>query len=255
MTKPAKPPKNEKLRLELLKQLMVLDSESEPLFDEITKLASQICGTPIALISLVDENRQWFKANIGLEGASETHRDLAFCAHAILENNLFEINDATQDDRFQNNPLVTSDPNIRFYAGMPLTMANGLNIGTLCVIDREPRSLSQEQRSMLAGLAEITCKALLSREKNIYELHDKAELLAAIIDSSNDAIVSKTLGGIITSWNTAAEQIFGYKSKEMIGNNVSVLFPANLLHEEDQLISKVLDNQSINQSAILNQLD
>jgi len=245
MTKPAKPPKNEKLRLELLKQLMVLDSESEPLFDEITKLASQICGTPIALISLVDENRQWFKANIGLEGASETHRDLAFCAHAILENNLFEINDATQDDRFQNNPLVTSDPNIRFYAGMPLTMANGLNIGTLCVIDREPRSLSQEQRSMLAGLAEITCKALLSREKNIYELHDKAELLAAIIDSSNDAIVSKTLGGIITSWNIAAEQIFGYKSKEMIGNNVSVLFPANLLHEEDQLISKVLDNQSI----------
>jgi diguanylate cyclase (GGDEF)-like protein/PAS domain S-box-containing protein len=245
MPKPAKPPKNEQLRLALLKQLMVLDSESEPLFNEITKLASQICGTPIALISLIDENRQWFKANIGLENATETHRDLAFCAHAILENNLFEINDATQDNRFQNNPLVTSDPNIRFYAGMPLTMANGLNIGTLCVIDREPRSLSQEQKNMLAGLAEITCKALLSREKNIYELHDKAEVLAAIINSSNDAIISKTLGGIITSWNTAAEKIFGYKSKEVIGQHIGVLFPNDKVDEEELLINQIINNQSV----------
>lgn len=245
MTTPAKLTKNEISRLALLKQLMILDSESEPIFEEIAKLASQICDTPIALICLIDENRQWFKANIGLAGVTETHRDLAFCAHAILNDCFFEINDATQDTRFQNNPLVISDPYIRFYAGMPLTMPNGLNIGTLCVIDREPRSLNDEQKKMLAGLAQLTCKVLLSREKNIYALHDKAEVLAAIINSSNDAIISKTLDGIITSWNKAAEKIFGYKSKEMIGHHVGALYPDDKVHEEDILISKIINNQSV----------
>lgn len=163
MTQAAPTPANEKTRLEELQQLMVLDTPPEALFDEITKLASEVCGTPIALISLVDENRQWFKSNIGLEGVKETQRNLAFCAHAILEHNIMEVPDASLDSRFASNPLVTGDPNIRFYAGAPLTLASGENIGTMCVINRQPQTLTLYQKAMLLGLANIVVQALTYR--------------------------------------------------------------------------------------------
>lgn len=245
MTQPAMPAKNEKARLKRLQKLMVLDSAAEPLFDEIAKLASQVCGTPIALVSLVDEKRQWFKANAGLEGTTETHRDLAFCAHAILDDGLFEVEDASKDNRFKHNPLVTSDPNIRFYAGMPLKLEDGSNIGTLCVIDRKPKQLNSDQKQVLSGLAAIVAETLLLRERAIHEIQSKSTKLAAIVETSEDAIFSKTLDGIITSWNAAAEAMFGYSSEEMIGNNVSKLFPLDKLNEEDTFITKIKNNQKI----------
>ncbi len=145
-------PKNEEARIQALLQYDVLDTEAEAVYDDFVKLASYICQTPIALISLVDPNRQWFKAQVGCP-APETSRDIAFCAHAIHQSDVFVVSDTFTDPRFIDNPLVTGDPHIRFYAGAPLITPEGLAIGTLCAIDREPRTLSPEQITALQTLA------------------------------------------------------------------------------------------------------
>jgi len=146
-------PANERERLKALLRYEILDTDSERHFDDLTLLASHICQTPIALVSLVDKDRQWFKARVGLS-VSETSRDVSFCAHAILQPNLFIVPDATEDARFADNPLVTSEPKIRFYAGMPLFTSDGKHaLGTLCVIDRVPRELSATQKGEIEALA------------------------------------------------------------------------------------------------------
>ena len=149
---PAPIPVDEALRLEALRAYKILDSEPDASFDDITRLASFVCNTPIALVSFVDEHRQWFKARIGL-GATETDRCLAFCAWAILDDELFEVPDTLADPRFAESALVTGEPGIRFYAGMPLRSAEGMNLGTLCVIDRVPRTLTDGEREALRALA------------------------------------------------------------------------------------------------------
>ena len=160
-------PKNESARLEALRQYQILDTGPEEVFDDITRLAAYICETPIAVISLVDENRQWFKARIGL-GPSETSRDCAFCAHAILEETPMVIPDALSDNRFADNPLVTSEPYIRLYAGVPLTTPEGFRIGTLCVIDRVSRTLTQEQVAVLRMLGnQVMAQLDLRRDLSI----------------------------------------------------------------------------------------
>jgi len=169
----APPTIDETARLEALYGYDVLDTEVEKIFDDLTQLAAQICGTPITLISLVDPDRQWFKSKVGLD-AEETSRDIAFCAHAIHQKEIFEVEDTLQDKRFFDNPLVTSDPNIRFYAGTPLISADGYAIGTLCVIDDKPNKLTKDQRQALEVLGRSVISQMELR-KNIKELKQANE--------------------------------------------------------------------------------
>lgn len=145
-------PEHEEQRVEALKRYEILDTDPEAPFDDLVQLAAQICQVPIALISLIDPLRQWFKAKTGV-GVCQTSRDIAFCAHTILQRDIFEIPDALADDRFSTNPLVTEAPHIRFYAGMPLVDRDGYALGTLCLIDRVPRRLSPQHKQALTVLA------------------------------------------------------------------------------------------------------
>ncbi|MGL6133710.1 MAG: GAF domain-containing protein [Prochlorococcaceae cyanobacterium] len=139
-------------RLEALRNYRILDTGCEQSYDDITILAAHLCDVPIALISLVDVDRQWFKSKVGLE-VSETSRDVSFCAHAILGEQILVVNDARTDERFHDNPLVRSEPQIVFYAGVPLCTPESARIGTLCVIDHQPRRLSEVQIRSLEALA------------------------------------------------------------------------------------------------------
>ncbi len=172
-------PENEINRLQALRALGVLDTAAESCFDEIVRAAALVCKVPISLISLVDEHRQWFKARVGL-AAAQTPRDIAFCAYTILSpDTMLEVSDATKDQRFSENPLVTGDPNIRFYAGFPLSDVNGFSLGTLCVIDREPRVLDNWQREVLSTLARQVMRLLAARAsaRQLDVWHDQKERL------------------------------------------------------------------------------
>lgn len=167
-------PKNEAQRLDALKRYQVLDTLPEESFDRLTRIASTVIGVPIALVSLIDSNRQWFKSACGLD-ATETSRDIAFCAYAILDYEPFIVENALEDPRFQDNPLVQGPPNIRFYAGVPLRTPDNFLIGTLCVIDSEPRQLSPEHIKLLKDLSCIVIDEMeLRMQKRAVE--DAAQL-------------------------------------------------------------------------------
>jgi signal transduction histidine kinase len=162
-------PKNEEQRLSRLREYNILDSPTEQDYDDITLLVSQICGTSISTISFVDRDRQWFKAAIGVR-ERETSRDVAFCAHTILGDDIFTVRDASSDPRFEDNPLVTIDPQLKFYAGMPLLTPDGYRLGALCAIDRVPRTLSPEQEDSLRILARHVMNLLeLRRSRRLLE--------------------------------------------------------------------------------------
>ncbi|MCD9573052.1 sensor domain-containing diguanylate cyclase [Pseudomonas protegens] len=153
MLYPSKP-NNEALRIQTLRELNVLDTSPEERFDRLTRLAKRLFNVPIALVSLVDADRQWFKSCVGLD-VSETSRDISFCGHAILGDQILTVPDAGLDERFHDNPLVVGEPGIRFYAGCPLTVTNGSKLGTLCLIDIKPRDLDDEDRALLRDLARM----------------------------------------------------------------------------------------------------
>ncbi len=160
MLAPGKPD-NEAVRVKNLQSLKLLDTAPEERFDRLTRLARRLFDVPIALVSLVDANRQWFKSNAGLD-ATETPRSVSFCAHAILQDHIMEISDAELDERFRDNPLVTGLPGIRFYAGHPLGLEDGSKLGTLCLIDTRPRTLNEEERELLRDLASMAEQEMIA---------------------------------------------------------------------------------------------
>jgi PAS domain S-box-containing protein len=232
-------PANESDRLVALDRYKILDTLPEQVYDDLTQLAADICGTPIALISLVDKDRQWFKSRVGID-ATETPRDISFCGHAVAESAILNVPDASLDPRFADNPLVAQDPNIRFYAGVPLITDDNFALGTLCVIDLHPRELTDQQIRQLEALSRLVISQFELRLKE-----DSSRLLASVVESSDDAIITKTLDGIITSWNPAAERLFGYSEAEAIGQQVSILFPSDRLDEESQILERLKRGERI----------
>ena len=157
---PAPIPLHEDQRLRALRELLILDTPPEARFDRITDFAAGEFDVPIALVSLVDEKRQWFKARTGI-AACETARDISICGHAVMGVEVFVVEDAARDPRFADNPLVTGDPFIRFYAGAPLILPGGMAVGTLCVIDTEPRTFSRIDKAILSALRDVAVEELL----------------------------------------------------------------------------------------------
>jgi len=157
-------PRDETQRLKALRDLLILDTPPEERFDRIAAFAAQEFSVPIALVSLVDRDRQWFKSNFGLE-ARETPRDISFCGHTITLSEPLVVPDASEDPRFADNPLVTGDPYVRFYAGACLRLPQGQAMGTLCVIDRRPRTFDRLDVAVLCGLRDLVVEELLRREK------------------------------------------------------------------------------------------
>lgn len=185
-------PEDERARLEALRHFKVLDTDPEEAFDDITRLASYICQTPSALISLVDADRQWFKSRVGFE-QQETSRDLSFCAHAILQPGPTVVRDTLDDERFRDNPFVLSAPYIRFYAGAPLISTEGFKLGTLCVLDNVPRMLFPDQAAALQMLSNQVMVLLDMRrtigylESALNERRARVEELEALVRRHEDS--------------------------------------------------------------------
>jgi diguanylate cyclase (GGDEF)-like protein len=161
-------PRNEQARLETLRSLSILDTPAEERFDRLTRMTKRLLDVPVVLISLVDEDRQWFKSCMGLSD-TETSRDISFCGHAILGNGVFIIPDALEDERFVDNPLVVNAPNIRFYAGCPLRAPNGLKMGTLCILDQKPRNISADDLEALKDLAAMVEREIAAVQMATYD--------------------------------------------------------------------------------------
>ncbi len=219
-------PSPEAERLAALHGYAVLDTLPEQTFNDFTRLASSLCGAPIALISFVDADRQWFKSNIGLP-VSEIPRDLAFCAHAILQpNEVLVVQNALEDERFATNTLVTGAPYIRFYAGAPLVSAEGHAFGSLCVLDRVARDLTLEQKDVLQTLGRQVVAQLELHHQLAERMRIEASLKASeaqmrsIIDTALDAVITMDAAGRIVGWSRQAEILFGWTTTEAMGRSL-----------------------------------
>ncbi|MBE9192217.1 PAS domain S-box protein [Gloeocapsopsis crepidinum LEGE 06123] len=254
-------PSNEEARLKALREYEILDTDPEQAFDDLTRLASQICETPIAVVSLVDSDRQWFKSKLGLD-ASETSRDVAFCAHTILQTDLFVVPDAQQDMRFSDNPLVTSGPQIRFYAGAPLLTSEDVAVGSLCAIDYVPRNLTPQQQEALEilgrqvvtqiklrrNIAELE-EALRQRQETEQALKAREEQYRSLLDLSSETIAVH-IDGKLEYINTAGARLFGAVAPEqLIGKQL-----LDFVHPDSRAAVAVRQNQvQVNQAVAINQ--
>lgn len=200
-------PDNEFARLAALRQYQILDAAPEQTFDDITKIAAHICGTPIAIMALIDRERQWFKAKVG-QPATQPPREQAFCAYTILQSETLEVEDAQKDDRFSDNPLVLGSPHFRFYAGAPLITGSGHALGSLCVIDPQPRKLTAEQKSCLESLARMVMTTLELRRvsKELAETSANMKTLSGLLPICSNCKRIRNDGGY---WN----QVETYISK------------------------------------------
>ena len=237
---------DETRRLAALRELGVLDTLPEAAFDTITRTAARLCGVPIALISLIDAQRQWFKSNIGLPAIDGTPRDVAFCDHAIRDSALFEVPDATLDERFAANPLVTGDPDIRFYAGAPIVLPGGERIGTVCVIDRRPHRLDEHQRTMLQSLAAIV-GAMLAQRRQLLAATSRlaeSELRVRRLYEATPAILH-SIGpdGRIRDVSDRWLALMGYERHEVVGRLSSeFLTPASQAYARDVVLPAFFRN-------------
>jgi PAS domain S-box-containing protein len=237
---------DESQRLAALHELGVLDTSPEAAFDTITRSAAQLCGVPIALISLVDAQRQWFKSNLGLPGVAETPRDVAFCDHAIRDAALLEVPDATLDARFAANPLVTGAPDIRFYAGAPIMLPGGERIGTVCVLDRAPHHLDEHQRAMLQSLAAIVGAMLMQRRQLLSatsQLARSEQRVRRLYEATPAILHSIGPDGRILNVSDRWLAVMGYERDEVVGRaSAEFLTPASQAHARDVVLPAFFRN-------------
>jgi PAS domain S-box-containing protein len=219
-------PEDERGRLAALHALSILDTPQEERFDRITRMAARALDVPMALVSLVDADRQWFKSCVGLD-AEETPRGVSFCGHAILQDGTFVVADALEDPRFADNPLVVGEPHIRFYAGQPLRSPEGHRVGTLCVLDRRPRQLADDDLTILRDLGSWVELELGTIERD--KARDSERRLMTLLASVADGIATFDLTGTVTSANTAAEAMFKRPEAEIVGRPVT-----DLVHPDDR---------------------
>lgn len=234
--------RKERIRLNSLLALDVLDTSPEVEFDALVNTAALICDVPISLISLVDEKRQWFKAQVGLNNVSETPREVALCATTIYGDGLFEVNDAALDLRFANNPLITDEPSIRFYAGVPLKLSDGSKVGSICVIDTQPRTLTQVQREVLVHLAKSTVHALESR-RAAFQFSQKEAELRALTNAAPLGVFFADLNGECTFTNERLQVIFGFNEADALGSGWQ-----NYIHHDDSDEVRALWSQSVREN-------
>jgi PAS domain S-box-containing protein len=206
-------PENEQGRLNALKHYGILDSISEKEFDRITELASIICNTPMSLISLIDENRQWFKSKIGID-LNETPRGIAFCQYTIMQDAILEVEDAQLDDRFKDNELVTGGPGIRFYAGVPLRDPSGYNLGTICVLDHKARNLTETQKRALTLLSEEVTGLIIERRQK-----EELRNFESLFKLSPDLICIANVDGYITKANPRLQHLLGITAEKLVGTS------------------------------------
>ena len=227
----------------------VLDTPAEIEFDDIVKVASQACGMPVALISLLDDDRQWFKAKVGF-GGSQTPLTSSICAHAVQQDDIFVISDTTKDPRTAGNPVVTGDPHVRFYAGVPLRTPEGVALGTLCVLDTKANALTETQAFTLKTLARHVM-AQLALRRALKERRQSDRRNEAILNSAVDyAIISMDPHGHVTSWKGGAEKILGWSEREMIGRPAHVFFTAQDVRDgipEKEMGSALLHGRGIDE--------
>jgi diguanylate cyclase (GGDEF)-like protein/PAS domain S-box-containing protein len=221
-------PSNEESRLRALQAAKILDTTHDQEFDELLRLACSLCDTPMGTITLVDRDRQWFKARIGID-VDETPRDLSFCGHTILGTETMQVPDTTVDDRFAEHPLVIGDPYIRFYAGAPLATPEGLNLGTICVIDKKPRTLSDNQRQMLEILAKHVVSRIRAHTQGAIaderELRMSRKLFFAFMDNCPIVGILKDAEGRMVWYNRLCAERFGVDREEWLGKTDAERWP------------------------------